>query len=145
MATIEFNWQPSERQLRQFAGISLVALPLIAYLFTGSPGFASWQLLHTMVIGGATALGLLLVMLSWIKPSAVRPVFISACLLAFPIGLVIGELVLIVIFLLIFTPVAILFRIIRRDALERELRPDLASYWQEKRAPKGMRSYFRQS
>jgi hypothetical protein len=145
MAAIEFNWQPSDRQLRQFGGVALLALPLIAFLLSGRPDIASWQPWQTLVIGGAAAVGALLAIAGWFWPQAIKPVFIGACLLAFPIGMVISEIILLVIYLVIFTPVAILFRLLDRDALERQIHRDQSSYWQPKKAAAGIRSYFRQS
>jgi len=44
----------------------------------------------------------------------------------------------------VFTPVALVFRLIGRDALSRRRRPDLDSYWQPKPPAAGPRSYFKQ-
>lgn len=145
MAAIEFNWKPTDRQLRQFGLVSLFGLPLIAFLFSGRPTFEDWQPVNTMVIGGAAVAGLLLAMFGTIKPQSIRHVFILACMLAFPIGLVIGELILLIIFLVLFTPVAILFRLIGRDELQRKLDRNRKSYWQPKCSAPDVRSYFRQS
>ena len=59
--------------------------------------------------------------------------------------MVISEVILLVIFLFIFAPVATVFRLIGRDALERQIERDRDSYWQEKARAAGIRSYFRQS
>jgi hypothetical protein len=44
----------------------------------------------------------------------------------------------------IITPIALFFRITGRDALSRRPAPSRASFWNPKRTPADMRSYFRQ-
>ena len=50
-----------------------------------------------------------------------------------------------VLFYGLFTPVALLFRLIGRDALSLRRRAGTASYWKPKPAAPAVRSYFRQS
>ena len=82
MKLIELNWNPTSRQLRQFGGVSVVALPLITWVWGGSI-----DLILTMLgIGGLLAgIGLLV-------PSMLRPVFVAVSVIGAPIGIVIGEL-----------------------------------------------------
>ncbi|MDG2385289.1 MAG: hypothetical protein P8N76_26705 [Pirellulaceae bacterium] len=145
MATIEFNWNPTDRQLRQFGFAALPALPFVAFLFSGRPPVAEWTSANTIVIGAAAAVGLLLAILSFLTPQAIRLVFIGACMLAFPIGLVIGEVILLIIFLGLFTPIAIYFRLIGRDELKRSVDRNCKSYWQARDSNSDIKSYFRQS
>ena len=65
--------------------------------------------------------------------------------ITYPIGWVVSHVVLAVLFLGVFTPVAVLFRLIGRDALARRRPPDRATYWLPMPAPDDVRSYFRQS
>jgi len=129
---------PSHRALRQFAaGWLLFFLAL-----------AAWQGLHhahpklgmalaaIAVVGGVGGL---------LKPSAIRRLFRSWLMLAFPIGWLISQLVLLIVFYGVFTPLALLFRWRGRDALrlQRPARPE-ASLWQKKEAPLDRRRYLRQ-
>ncbi|MEX2188931.1 MAG: hypothetical protein WD875_19135 [Pirellulales bacterium] len=139
------NRDPSPRQLRQFAAAGLVLMPLAAWLFAGRPLGDAWSPWHTRQIGGLAALGGVLVALSFVAPRALRPVFVAASLLTLPIGLVVGEILLAVIYFLVFTPVALLFRLIGRDALDRKFDRSAASYWRPKAPPRDATSYFRQS
>jgi hypothetical protein len=59
--------------------------------------------------------------------------------------LVVGEVLLLVIYFLVFTPVAMLFRIIGRDALARKIDRGAATYWRAKESRADVESYFRQS
>ncbi len=155
MKLIEMNWQPARRQLRQFGLISLVALPLLGWIFTSETRLGAWlfslgktplvwdagNLPVISVLGG---LGLLLGVAGLLKPSLLRPVFVGVSLLAFPIGLVVSFLVVMLIFYGVFTPVSLLFRLMGRDALERGIDRNCRSYWQEKKQPSSVKRYYNQ-
>ena len=66
-------------------------------------------------------------------------------LLTLPIGLVVGEIILMTIYFLLFLPVSLVFRLIGRDALKRGIDRSAKTYWQSKPEPAGPESYFRQS
>ncbi|MFM7843419.1 MAG: hypothetical protein ACKPEY_04200 [Planctomycetota bacterium] len=134
MALIEINWNPTSRQLRQFAGIGLIALPSAGYVWGGS-----WP-----AIGMLAALGSGLALAGYLRPAVVRPFFLALSLVTIPIGFVVGELALALIYFLLLLPIGLVFRLMGRDALSR--RRDLAarSYWREKQQPKSSASYYRQ-
>jgi len=58
--------------------------------------------------------------------------------------MVVSTLVLLVVFFLLLTPLALVFKIVGRDPLDRRLAPDLKSYWQERRAVGDRKRYLRQ-
>ena len=64
--------------------------------------------------------------------------------LAFPIGWTVSLLLLALVYYAVFTPIAVVFRLIGRDALVLRRQPDAASYWREHEAPADVRRYFRQ-
>jgi hypothetical protein len=133
MKFIEINWAPSDRQLRQFGLTALVALPSLAWLWGGGQQWNLW-LLST---GIATAI------LAWIRPRILRPVFVGLSLVTFPIGLVTGEFTLLVMFLAVFLPTGLLFRVLKRDPLQRKFDRQSSSYWAPKRQPCSVAQYFR--
>ena len=135
MRLIEFNRRPTPRQLREFGVVCLVALPLIAWLWGASMEFVLWLGLS----------GLLIALLGLSYPPALRPLFIGLSFVTVPIGMLLGELILLTIFVVFFAPLAVLFRIMRRDALQLRMERDCTSYWQPKKQPPGAASYFRQS
>lgn len=83
--------------------------------------------------------------LAAIQPTWLKWVFVTASLITFPIGLVVGEVVMFSVFVLAFLPIALIFRWIGRDALQRKIDKDATTYWQKKSKPKDAASYFRQS
>jgi hypothetical protein len=139
------NLNPTPRQLGQFACAGVLLMPFAAWMLSGRPLGVAWQPQHTLLIGGLFALGLIFVALSYLAPRALRPIFIAATLATFPIGFVISEILLAAIYFLVFTPVALLFRLVGRDALDRKIDRSAKSYWQAKQQPRDVASYFRQS
>ena len=136
--------QPTTRQLRQFGVSGAVALPLLAWVAMGRP-LGDWQPSQVGWVLGVAALGLALAVASWRGLSAARAVYVTLTWIAWPIGWVVNEALLLAVFALVFTPVAILFRLIGRDALGLKLDRSSASYWTSCRQPTEVESYFRQS
>jgi uncharacterized protein involved in cysteine biosynthesis len=65
-------------------------------------------------------------------PLALKPVYIVWMSLAFVLGWVNTRLILAVIFYLVFTPVGIILRLLRKDLLERRIEKGKISYWKKK-------------
>lgn len=146
MKLVEMNWQPTERQLRQFGWMALVGLPLAGWLFAGKPWpLSTATMLQISVIAVLGVAGAVCAMLAEARPNLLRTPFIALTLVALPIGMVVSELILAVIYFAVFAPVALLFKLTGRDALDRQLDRTSVTYWRPKAQPKGVESYFRQS
>ena len=145
MSAISLNLKPTDRQLRQFGLIAFVALPLLGWVFSGKPTPETWRTGHTTIIGALASVGTTLAVLALLKPRVLKWLFVGACVAAFPIGFVVGEIVVLLIFLLGFVPMALIFRLIKRDALDRNLDRSCESYWQPKQPARNASSYYRQS
>lgn len=135
MRLLEINRNPSDRQLRQFGWIALLALPLVGWIW-GAGGTT----LAALVIAG-----LLLASVSMVWPKRIQPLFVGLMLIATPIGLVIGELAMAAIYFGVFLPIGLAFRLAGRDALNLRADRKASSYWQEKQQPSSVASYYRQS
>jgi hypothetical protein len=133
----DIQFDPPLKTLRGFAALWLL-------FFTG---LACWQ---GFVRGRVVVAAILLIMALTIgpagllRPRLVRPIYVAWMVLAFPIGWTVSLVILAVIFYGIFTPVALIFRLIGRDVLSRAARPDRDTYWTPKPAPASVRSYFDQ-
>src|SRR5688572_23018441 len=115
---------PSDRMLRQFAGLSLVIFGGIAAWRAYSGTVDDWTIgwaVAAVLIGGV-GLGV---------PRAIRPVYQGWMIVAFPIGWTVSKVVLGAMLYLVFTPVALVFRLMGRDALTLRPKPS-TSYWQPK-------------
>ena len=87
-------------------------------------------------------LGAVIMGLAWYRPRLVSPVFWALMLLATPIGLVVGELAMLSLYLLVFCPMALIFRLRKRDALGISA-SSRQTYWSEKSEPTSSESYYR--
>jgi hypothetical protein len=137
MTWSDISFNPRPRVLRQFASACLifcVALGMNRYLRHGQHQAGLALAAIGIVIGGLGA----------VKPAAVRWPFVVCTLLAFPIGWLISNLVLALMFYGIITPLALLFRIKGRDLLCRKRPADRPGFWTTKQTSRDMRSYFRQ-
>lgn len=133
----DIPFSPSEKTLRQFAGLCL--------LFFG--GFAAWQWLKhgnatLALIFGALALGLGVLGLA--RPSALRPIFVGWMVVAFPIGWAVSIVLLGLVYFGLFLPIGLVFRLVGRDALLLRPRRGLETYWVAKSSPTDVRRYFQQ-
>jgi hypothetical protein len=129
--------KPTAQALRQFAGAWLIlflAVGVHRYVARGQHQVGVAVGVMAVVVGG---LGL-------IKPAALRWLFVGATVLAFPIGWVLSQIMLAVMYYGIITPLALWFRIRGRDLLSRKPAPNRASFWAPKHTPDDMGAYFRQ-
>jgi hypothetical protein len=125
------------RVLRQFAAAWLIfflAVGAYRYLARGQHSLGIAVGLMAVIVG---VMGL-------IRPAAVRWLFVGATVLAFPIGWVVSQLMLALMFYGIVTPLALLFRLRGRDLLARKPAPHRSTFWLPKQTPEDLRSYFRQ-
>jgi hypothetical protein len=132
MALAPIPWHPTDRMLRQFAAAWLAAVGFLAWRVSGTAG----TVLAVLAVGVGVA-GL-------IRPRLVRWLFLGLTLLTLPIGWVVSNLVLALLFYGIFTPLGLVFRLMGRDALGLKPRPGCDSYWVPRAAPANVERYFRQ-
>ena len=133
----DIPFHPPRATLRQFAGLWLAVFGALA----------CWHGLVRHHSGTAAILALLALAIGPIglaRPDLVRPVFVAAMVVSFPIGWTVSQILLAVLYYGLFTPIGLVFRLIGRDPLERKRQPDRASYWSPKPAPASVRRYFQQ-
>ena len=134
-ADIDLN--PSSRILRQFAAVWLIVVGAIAlnqWLVRGNPrvGIA---LLAIAVVASTLAL---------LRPRFIRPVFLACTVATFPIGWLVSQVLLLTLFAIVITPVALLFKITGRDRLGRRRTPERPTYWKPRAPIQDVRRYLRQ-
>jgi hypothetical protein len=128
---------PPPRTLRQFAGLWLAVFS----------GLALWQgLVHdripTALALGGLGLGFGVPGVLW--PAFIRPVFVGALVVTFPIGFIVSQTLLAILFYGIFTPLGVVFRLVGRDPLQRSRSSGQESYWAPKPMTGDVRGYFNQ-
>jgi hypothetical protein len=133
----DIDWHPSRRKLRQFAALAVVVFGAMAIWqwFMGSD--SSTAPLFLAIAATAAVLGL-------VAPAALGPVFVAWTVVAFPIGWLVSKTVLLFLFVGLVTPLALLFRLWRRDLLELRKRPDRTTYWRQRPQPADDTAYLRQ-
>jgi len=134
---IDINFHPSRQELRTFGLAFLVACglggALLAWRFgLGAPSVVLWVLAP---IGGLLAL---------VAPRTLRPLYIVLTLLAWPIGMVVGTVLLAVVYYLVITPLGGIFRLLGKDPMTRRFDRQAATYWIERQQAPGVERYFRQ-
>ena len=135
---IEINWNPSRRELRQFAGLWFPGffglLGALLLYHTGSLAVAGW------VWGPA----LVLSVFGYFTPRLTRPVFVAWICAAYPIGWLVSHLLLAAVFFLIITPVGLVLRLLGRDPLQRKFDRSAKTYWIPHDPASDSARYFRQ-
>ena len=117
----ELPLNPTPRMLRQFSGAWLIVFATMACHRAGlrhQPGAA-------LILAGIAFLGLS----GLVRPALMRWFFRGATVITFPIGWAVSQLVLLLMFLLVITPVALLMRLRGRDTLQLKRPPENVSLW----------------
>lgn len=138
---IDIDWKPSPRKLRQFAAASLVGFPLIGLLLTKLLPLAKVTPPDNLITIGAI-IGVIVCVLGLLIPRAVTPVYLALVILFFPVGFVLGWVLLPAIYYLVFTPIGLGLRLLGKDPMERRWGQD--SYWSERKPMPAPATYYRQ-
>ena len=136
MRLSEIKFDAPARILRQFAVLWLVVLGGLGLgkLYSGD-SFSGAVLLTVALAVGLTGIA---------RPRVIRHVFGAAMIVAFPIGWVVSNILLALIYYGVFTPMALAFRLIGRDALRRRKTPHAESYWETRPQATSASRYFQQ-
>jgi hypothetical protein len=133
----DIPFSPPPRTLRQFAATWLVFLSALA----------AWEACgraRTIWAAVLAVLALTIGVLGLVRPRAIRLIFVGAMILAYPIGLVVSQVLLALVFFGLFLPVALIFRLRGRDALRLAPHKNLSTYWMPKTISADVRNYYRQ-
>src|SRR5262245_37443513 len=128
--------KPSDRMLRQFAALWILFFGAIAWR-----AFARQQMVLAEVLAVA-ALTVGPLGLAW--PRLIKPIFVTWMMVAFPIGWTVSRIVLGALFYGLFTPLALVFRLMGRDELALRPKPGPGSYWSAKPTMTDKSRYLRQ-
>ena len=129
---------PPRKTLRQFAGLFLVFFVALGVSRAFRAG--AWSAFDVILAAAGMVIGLL----GLIRPGAIRWIFTGWMIAVFPIGWTVSNLMLALLFYGLFTPVAAVFKIIKRDALRRKRPGRTDTFWTAKPQPTDSRDYLRQ-
>ena len=143
---VELNLNPDDRMLRQFGWIAFVVFSALAALAFGERWLFAFGLgeLRFAVAAGLLAAALGSALASWLLPRANKPLYVGLSLLSFPIGVVVSYVIMALLYFGLFAPLALLFRIVGRDGLQRRYDRGAATYWRDARGDRDKSKYFRQ-
>jgi len=133
---IALDLKPSAKQLRVFGAAALLFLGLMGWWLqahaTPNWAIACWV---TAGFSGFAALAF---------PKANLPLYVALTLVAFPIGIVLSYVMLGVMWYIVMTIVALCFRVLRKDPLQRKWDKSAQSYWLPYPKTENRERYFRQ-
>jgi hypothetical protein len=133
---IPINWRPDRKTLGEFAEAGMFALGMVAAplaYMRGQPRVA---------VAFWTA-GVLIRIVGLVRPERLKPVFLGLTLATWPIGWVVSRLAIGLLYFAVFTPIALVFRVVGRDALHRKIDPKAPTYWEPYRPNRGLERYLR--
>ena len=99
-----------------------------------------WETWPLWLAGTCVALGAV----CWLAPAFARPVYAAWHAIGALVGFCVGNLLLILVFYLLITPIGLIMRMLGRDPLERKWDPEASTYWKVAEKPVDAKSYFRQ-
>ncbi len=129
-------WNPDRKTLAEFSEAGLFALGMLATplaSYRGQPRLAAtfW------------ALAVCCRLIGLVRPAWLKLPFLALTLATWPIGWVVSRVALAFLYFLVFTPLALYFRLIGRDALRLGTEPDSPTYWETYRPNRGLDRYLR--
>jgi len=137
MAIVQINKNPSRKDLRLFAGVWLP-------LFAAIAGFQAWRHgSHGPAVNIWVGAGIVSVVCLAV-PAAARLVYVGLSYVTFPIGWVASHVILFVAYYFVFTPIGLLMRLFRYDAMKRRFEKDAKTYWAKREEPANVDRYFQQ-
>ncbi|MDK2971680.1 MAG: hypothetical protein PWP23_1435 [Candidatus Sumerlaeota bacterium] len=138
MALLEINKNPSEKELRWFAGLWFPAFFLVIGLILGIR-FYLWPIVYPM-----WAVVALIGFFGVFVPGPMKYLYLAWMYAAFPIGWTVSHLALGITYYLVMTPIGLLLRAAGKDPMERKFLKDAPTYWIEHRTGGDRQRYFRQ-
>jgi saxitoxin biosynthesis operon SxtJ-like protein len=133
---IQVNWDPSPRDLRVFSALWLGFFALLG--FAALRGGSDRAAVVLWAVGASAGLAGL------IRPSLVHLLYAIWMGVTYPIGFLVSNLLLAVMFYLVITPVGLLMRLGGRDPMTRRFDRSAASYWDPRARSVRLNRYFRQ-
>lgn len=136
MTPFPLKTKTTTRVLRQFAAAWLV-------FFLMAAANAIWRH-NNRPAGFVFAIIALIGIPGLIKPFLIRPLFIVASLVTFPIGWLVSQVALLILFYGVVTPLGYFWRLRRRDLLQLRAKADQSSFWTSRESEPPTERYLKQ-
>jgi hypothetical protein len=137
MAIVDINWNPSRKELKAFSLLLIVFFAIVAWLAhrKGVSIDTTW-----LIAGGGAVVGVA----GLLSPGFIRVVYVVWMAAVFPIGFVVSNVVLAIVFYGVVSPIGLLAKLTGRNALQLGFDRDARTYWNTRQQIKDPRRYFRQ-
>jgi len=127
------------RQLRQFA-TALIVVTAVALLRVwwrqGAVGNIAVTLSSAALLCGVAGL---------IRPRAIEWLFRTLTTITWPIGVIVSEAMIVILYFVVVTPFGFALRLLKHDPLHRTIDRQAPTYWVARRPGNDQSRYFRQS
>ncbi len=137
MAFIEINKNPPRAQLASFGRLWA---PAFAMIF--STMFWNAALFQGCVI--SLTIGLLIALIGWVNPLCLKSVFVTLMIVTYPLGMLIGFILMAGVYYLCIVPIGVMLRIFGKDPLAKRWDVEAKSYWIERSDMAPVAQYFKQ-
>jgi hypothetical protein len=137
MAIVDINWNPSRKELKTFSLLLIVFFAIVAGLTSGKGAAIETACL---IAGGGAVVGIAGVL----SPAFIRVVYVVWMAAVFPIGFVVSNVVLALVFYGVVWPIGLMTKLTGRNALQLGLDRKAKTYWNVRPPMKDPRRYFRQ-
>lgn len=122
-----------KKQIRVLMGaIALIAAVFAVIKYWRVPE-AGAPIVHLVI----AAAGIVLFLISLAAPTTLRPLYKAWMVFAHAIGWFNARLFLTILFFIMFTPIALIMRLLGRDPLNRDFRSERKSFWVKREEPEG--------
>lgn len=137
MTIVDINWNPSRKELKVFSLLLIVFFVIVACLarWKGTSSETAW-----VIVAAGTTVGVTGVFV----PGFIRIVYRIWMMAVYPIGYLVSNTVLLIVFYAVVCPIGVLSRLAGRDILQLDFDKDASSYWNTRQPVKDARRYFRQ-
>lgn len=137
MAFQPINWRPDRKTLAEFSEFGMFFLGMVAAPLAYFRGHASTAAVFWVAAVAGRLLGI------W-RPMLLRPVFVGLTVATWPIGWVVSNVTLALLYFGVVMPIGLVFRAMGRDPMTRTFDRKAASYWEPHDPNWGMKRYLRQ-
>ena len=139
---IKIDLSPDKKKLKQFGWFGLFGFFLIGIVLNIKFGIHFNDHIFLYLIWPLTIMSPILAL---VYPKALLPIYVILSLIAIPIGFVLSNLILFIIFFFLITPLSLYFKIRKRDELRiRQKYSQSKSNWTRFINPADVQSYFHQ-
>jgi hypothetical protein len=137
MALIKLNTNPPLDQLKSFGRLWTPLFAIIIGLNVVFNGYFAAAVAIQIIAA-------LICLVAWCYPKMLKFPFVAAMVVTYPIGIVVGWVLLRVIYYGCLCPIGLLLKLFGKDLLQQRWDLDAESYWIERREVAASHQYFRQ-